>query len=1082
MRFELLSPDITGIDFNNTLKYDEDFNIYTYRNFYNGGGVGLGDINNDGLLDIYMVSNMGANSLYLNLGNLKFKNITQESGTAGSKSWSTGVTLVDINADGFLDIYVCNSGDIKGDDKQNELFINQGDNTFIEKAKEYNLNDSGYGTHALFFDYDNDDDLDVYLLNNSYQAIGSFDLRRNERPKRDPEGGDKLLRNDNGKYVDVSEEAGIYGSVIGFGLGVTAGDINNDGWIDLFISNDFFEHDYIYINNGDGTFTESQDNYLKSMSLTSMGADMADINNDGRQDIFVTDMLPSDYQRYKSKTTFENWDKYTYNWENGYGRQYTRNALHLNNGANFSEIGRFAGVEATDWSWGALLADFDNDGLKDLFVSNGILKDMTDLDFITYISNKNVTQKILEGGKIDYKELIDLIPEQKIPNQIFKNLNGLKFDEKSSDWGLSTPSFSNGSAYGDLDNDGDLDLVINNNEMNAFVYENKTIQKDSTNFIKFLLKQPGSGNINAVGAIIHIWYNSNYQNQIIVPVRGFQSCSDIRANFGLGKYSQIDSVWVQWPDMSWQKVTSTELNNLNTIIKSETVSHKPFIQGNPSIEIFTDEVIITQHKENRFVDFDKDRLVYNMRSTEGPALSIGDINGDGISDFFLGGAKGNSSQIILGSLSGGYTIVTPEILFKLKEGEDVDAVLFDADNDNDLDIFIARGGREYDIYSAQVEDVLLLNDGKGGFSNATGNLPNRNNPSSSSSVDIIDFDLDGDYDLIIAERYSVVGIGAPSNIILLENTGHGKFVDSSNKLPKDLKSHLGMITDLKVGYINDDEYPDLVVVGEWMSPVILMNKNKGFIISFENKHELSGWYRSVNLEDINKDGKTDIILGNLGLNTRFQASVNQPLHLFINDFDKNGAVDHVFAQYQKGGKLYPTALRHDLVKQMPYLNKRFLKYNDFKNKTVQQIFGEGLNSAIDLSISNLSSGVLFQKDNGFKWKPFPDQAQFSTVESSVFLDVNNDGKLEILLGGNFMEVKPEIGAYDASFGTLLIYNHNYDEFEVIPNSITGLNLPGAVRDLKLLNQGGDLFLVNANNNGPLSLFRIETQTPSISKD
>ena len=530
--FKIQDNRSIGMAFENTLEFSNEFNVYTYRNFYNGGGVAIGDINNDGWADVYLTANQKPNQLFLNKGDFTFENISESAGIGGNRAWSTGVTMVDINADGYLDIYVCNSGDVSGDSKQNELFINQKDNTFKEEAAAYGLADKGFSTHASFFDYDKDGDLDVYLLNNSYQAIGSFDLRRNERPKRDVLGGDKLLENQDGIFVDVSEKAGIYGSVIGFGLGVTVGDVNNDGWEDIYVSNDFFERDYLYINNRDGSFKETLTASINSISGASMGADMADINNDQKADIFVTEMLPSNYERLKSVTTFENWDKYTYNVKNGYYHQYTRNTLQLNNGDNtFSEIGRLAGVEASDWSWGALFFDMDNDGLKDLFIANGIYRDLTYQDYLQYVSSDEVINSIVTNNQVDYARLIDIIPSNPIENQAYKNLGDLKFNRDAA-LGLETKGFSNGAAYGDLDNDGDLDLVVNNVNMPLFVYKNTSENKTNNNFIQFNLKGTGK-NTFAVGTLIEVSQGDNTYSVAQQPIRGFQSSMDQRPHIGL---------------------------------------------------------------------------------------------------------------------------------------------------------------------------------------------------------------------------------------------------------------------------------------------------------------------------------------------------------------------------------------------------------------------------------------------------------------------------------------------------------------------------------------------------------------------
>ena len=643
-QFELLTAKKTGINFNNDLISTDVFNVYKYRNFYNGGGVAIGDINNDGLQDIYLTSNLNENKLYLNKGDFTFTDITITANVGGSKAWSTGVSMVDINADGFLDIYVCNSGDVEGDNKQNELFINNTDGTFTEKAVEYGLADLGYSTHASFFDYDKDGDLDVYLLNNSYQAIGSFNLTKNERPKRDILGGDKLFQNQGNYFVDVSEKAGIYGSIIGFGLGITVSDVNNDGWEDMYISNDFFERDYLYINQKNGTFKEQLTASLNSISGASMGADAADINNDGYNDIFVTEMLPKEYARLKTVTTFEDWNKYQYNVKNDYYHQFTRNMLQINNqDTSFSEVGRFSGVEASDWSWGALLFDMNNDGLKDLFIANGIYKDLTNQDYLRYVSNEEVLQSLVIDKKVDFKKLIDIIPSNKVKNHAYINKGNLTFNRENN--GLNTAGFSNGAAYGDLDNDGDLDLVVNNVNMPLFVYKNNLDTKAS-NYLKVVLNGEGL-NTNAVGAKVKLATKTATYFLEQQPARGFQSSMDNRPNFGFKEKDSL-TLTINWPSGKRTQIQNIEVNKTIILFEKDAqvvVKNEPIVTQN----IFTKNKNTIQfiHKENNYIDFNVDRLLPFMRSAEGPKMAVADVNNDGTEDLFIGGSKNNTASLFI---------------------------------------------------------------------------------------------------------------------------------------------------------------------------------------------------------------------------------------------------------------------------------------------------------------------------------------------------------------------------------------------------------------------------------------------------
>ncbi|MDP5229725.1 MAG: VCBS repeat-containing protein, partial [Cellulophaga sp.] len=953
--FELLTENQTGIDFINELNYSNDFNVYKYRNFYNGGGVAIGDINNDSLPDIYFTANQSQNKLYLNLGNFKFKDITVNAKVGGTQPWSTGVSMVDINADGFLDIYVCNSGDIKGENKQNELFINNGDETFTEMAAAYNLDDKGFSTHASFFDYDKDGDLDVYILNNSYQAIGSFDLRRNERPKRDLLGGDKLMENVDGKFIDVSKKAGIYGSVVGFGLGVTVGDVNNDGWEDIYVSNDFFERDYLYINNQNGTFTEDFENEITASSGASMGADMADINNDGYNDIFVTEMLPSEYERLKTVTTFEDWNKYQLKLNSGYHHQFTRNTFQLNNTNNsFSEIGRLSGVEASDWSWGALIFDMDNDGLKDLFIANGIFRDLTNQDYLQYISNEEVIKSIVSSDSINYAKLIDIIPSNKIKNHAYKNFGNLDFKPFETS-GLQTESFSNGAAYGDLDNDGDLDLVVNNVNMESFVYRNTTIESKKGNYITLVLKGEGK-NTNAIGTKIEIPYeNISKENQ---PVRGFQSSMDPRTIIGLPTSNPI-SINVYWPSGKITRLKNISVNKSLFLDEADAIikeKEEPIVTNQLFQKI--SNYIDYKHIENRFVDFDRDRLLHHMCSTEGPKMTMGDINADGYNDLFIGGSKGTPGSLYFGD-GKSFKASASAVFDKNKDSEDAASLFFDADNDGDLDLYVCSGGVEFSQYSTAFLDHLYFNDGKGNFTLSNQKLPNNSTVNSTSTVISADIDNDGDLDLFVGERIIPLKYGTQCSGFILKNDGNGNFSNETETTAKEL-TNIGMITDAVFNDIDQDGDQDLIVVGEFMGIEIFLNTN-GIFSKIKNNtlSNLKGWWNVIYSKDLDNDGDIDFIVGNHGLNSRFKATKEQPITLYSSDFDVNGFIDPILTFRAQNGKDYPYALRHNLIDQIKGLKKRFPDYETFKNANINDIFSDQeLTKANKLTANTLTTVLL----------------------------------------------------------------------------------------------------------------------------
>jgi len=1040
----------SGVDFNNDLTYTEEFNPYTYRNFFNGAGVALGDINNDGLLDIYFTGNMVDSKLYLNKGNNHFEDISDSAGVACANVWSSGATFADVNGDGLLDLYVCKSGKPEGERRYNELFINNGDLTFTEKAREYNLDINGLSTHAAFFDYDKDGDLDVYILTNSGRSVGvGIDLVEGLRDIPDPtNGGNKFLRNDGGVFTDITLDAGIYSSAIGFGLGITLGDFNNDDWTDIFISNDFFEKDYLYINDQNGGFSEEGEDYFSSMSMGSMGADMADLNNDGLQELMVTEMLPSSLPRQRTKTIFENWNKYQIGVSKGYHHQFSRNVLQRNTGNDhFLEIGRYSGVAATEWSWGALMFDMDNDGLRDIFVSNGIAKDLLDRDYLNFMANPEEVRSIIKQQKKVIEELLSKIPEEKVPNAAFINQGNFKFKESTKVLGLANPTFSSGSAYGDIDNDGDLDLVVNNINGPSQIFENRS---DTTNQKSIQIKLKGSSkNTFGIGSKIHAYANGAMHYAENYPSRGFQSSMDPTIHIGMGKAEVVDSLIIKWPTGEISKSFSLKTGKQYSFDQQESRAET---NSKAEIEkrIWTKKAIEEPHQENVHNDFDREPLLSQMYSNLGPSISVADVNDDGYTDMYIGGAKNRIDKLLTG-VSEGFWHIKALQLPGNRITEDVGSAMFDADGDGDLDIYVCSGGRAFTKTSEFLNDRLYLYNGAKNYIEKKDALPIVRNYSS-SCVAPSDIDGDGDIDLFVGERFHPFYYGSGGGGHLLINDGSGHFEERKNGF-----EDLGMVTDATWMDINDDGQDDLIVVGDWMDIQIYINKDGVLKASVSEylRGGFSGMWNTIEKLDFDNDGDQDFIVGNHGENSFFKAG----LRLYMNDFDQNGSMDHIICHLIKG-KYYPVADKDELTSQLSALRKKIFYYKDYANASMGDLFDAALiESAQKFDASTMSTTLFVNNGNGFEVATLPDEVQYSCIYAIATDDLNEDGFVDLILGGNQFLVKPQFGRYDGLNG-LIVYG---SENGFTSDNIDFLDVSGQIRDIAIIDQMGKKKIVFARN-------------------
>lgn len=1063
--FELLSNKETGINFQNELKDTPELNILTYLYYYNGGGIGVGDFNNDGWEDLYFVSNQNENELYLNQKNFQFKEVTSDL-LKDKEGWSTGVTIIDINQDGLQDIYLCKVGNYKGLKGKNKLFVNQGlDNEgipiFKEEASLYNLDISSFSTQANFFDYDRDGDLDMYLLNHSVHPNRTYG-RGTKRKQTDSLSGDRLYRNDNNKYIDVTKEAGIFQGAIGYGLGIATSDINNDGYPDIYVGNDFFENDYLYINQNDGTFKEvitSGLNTIQHTSHFSMGVDIADINNDGWSDVLSLDMLPEDLTTYKSSGTEYGFTIYNQYLKNGYQPQYMQNALQLNRGNNnFSEIAFFSGIAATEWSWAPLMGDYDNDGYKDIFISNGIKGATNDMDFISFIANDNIQKRVSEGMTKEDLALVDELPDKKTANYFYRNNGDLTFEDVSNVWSENLGSYSNGAVYTDLDNDGDLDIVTNNINENAFVYQNHSDTLEHNNYIKLKLKGTAQ-NPHAIGAKATIYTDKGFQISEAYTTRGYLSSVSPIVHFGLGDSSSLDSIAIQWPDGDRSVYKNIAINTTTTL--SKDTPYAPVSNTRKPSYIFDNDSshIKFKHQDYETKDFSTEPLAPYAISNEGPHISTKDINKDGLEDVFVPGGRFRAGTLYLQEISGKFNKIEQPDLELYKKYEDVDQCFFDVDADGDLDLITIYGGNEK--HSGYDTSPKLFINENGVFKVNLDAFPDLK--INASVIITSDFDQDGDQDVFIGSNGEAGSYGKSPKNYLFQNNGKGVFKEVTKTSAPDLYS-IGQVFDAEFIDINNDKYPDLILAGHYMPITILMNNGKGnfkkeIVPSLE---KTNGWWNCIAVGDMDQDGDIDIVAGNWGLNSRLKASEEEPIQLYLNDFDDNGKVDPIVTYFYQGREA-PIATKDELTKQIPQLNKKFLSYKAFSEANFKDYFSKGkIDQAEKKQVFTLKTIYFENKGNlDFTQRDLPWEAQVSSVQDILVHDINDDQYPDLILGGNTYEISTQLSRLDASYGVVLL---NDKEGSFVSSENTNLKVNGAVRSIKTIKvKEEEYFLFGINN-------------------
>ena len=1055
----LLSPEQTGIDFNNTIKETSTFNHFYYSQIYNGAGVAIGDINNDGLADIFFCGNTVSDRLYLNKGNFQFEDITKKSRAARHSGWSWGVTMVDINADGYLDIYVSRNGEsMNAEDRKNQLYINNQDLTFTESAMAYGLADVGFSTQAVFFDMDKDGDLDMYQANQPPDQ--KLFLRYTISSDQKKFYTDKLYRNDNGRFTDVSKQAGIT-SDLTYSLSVNATDFNNDGLVDLFVSNDYEEPDYMYYNNGDGTFKNVINENLKHISRFCMGTDTGDINNDGLMDLMTLDMSSDDH--YRSKTNMGSMSTAEFNKVVGLGKhyQYMFNTLQVNSGkGHFSDVANMAGVGLSDWSWAGLLVDLDNDGLKDVVVSNGVKKDVRNNDYLTVVNNldENISNE-------EFFKVSKLAPSFPLPNYIYKNKGGLEFEKVSKDWGFDAPGFSSGMAYGDLDNDGDLDIVTNNMDAPAFVYENKS----TGNSLDIVFKG-APNNTFGYGAKAVIKHNGRTQVGDNFVSRGYLSSMAPGVFFGLGKDVQVENVEIIWPDGKTETITNVGANKTLTVSYSNASlpsskkenANTILASVNPS-----NLGISYKHQENEFDELQEEILLPHNVSQNGPFSAVADVNGDGLEDIFLGGALGQSAELYIQKENGQFIKNTSQPWEKDKASEDLGCLFLDIDGDKDLDLFVASGGSEVKQGNVLLKDRMYINDGAGVFKKDNKALPNIYE--SSQCVKASDIDADGDLDLFVGTRLVSGKYGFPASSYVLINE-NGKYTKAPNNVASDLKS-IGMVTDAVFTDVDNDNDEDLLIVGEWMEITLLQNNNGVFTNNSKayGLENTRGIWWSITANDIDNDGDDDYIIGNLGKNNKFKASKEHPFKLYASDFDSNGTNDIVLAKFYKDDYV-PVRGRECTSQQMPFVAEKFKDYHSFaSSKLVDILPKEKVEDAFVYEISNFESIILINDGGKLVRKSLPNEAQISPIKSTLITDVNKDGIKDIITVGNHYGVEVETTRYDAGMGAVFLGDAK-NNYTYMPPTESGFYVPEDSRDIKVIKQQNKSLIFVTNNNAAMTVF------------